>query len=320
MRYDRDGFPIPPDFEPLPRGEGERPPRPVLPGGPAADWAPPSRQRRAGGLKRSVIITLLVLGLVPALIGPETLMSGLRLAVVRWSLERAQRLEADDDVAGALVEVDRAVAWLGQDDAALVCHRAWLRLHCGDPRGAIEDADRAASIAPFALAPLRVRGLAAVVCGEVERALADANTVVDRSADGDPDALNHRAYVRALVGRELPEALADIEAALAKVDQPAAAELLDTRGFILHLLDRDQEALEQMNEAIERMLQQRRRARLAADDGMIDRLQLRTIEQGLAVMFQHRGLICEKVGHQEQARQDLAKARAMGYDPQRGVF
>jgi hypothetical protein len=37
-------------------------------------------------------------------------------------------------------------------------------------------------------------------------------------------------------------------------------------------------------------------------------------------MFQHRGLICAKVGHEEQARQDLAKAQAMGYDPQRGVF
>jgi hypothetical protein len=75
-----------------------------------------------------------------------------------------------------------------------------------------------------------------------------------------------------------------------------------------------------MNEAIEGMLQLRRRVRLPGDDGVIAKLRLRTIEQGLAVMFQHRGLICAKVGHEEQARQDLAKAQAMGYDPQRGVF
>ncbi|MFZ4733734.1 MAG: hypothetical protein ACOYK7_14440 [Pirellulales bacterium] len=319
MRYDRDGFPIPPDFDPLPYAEDGRSAAPPLPGGPAANWAPAPR-RRAGGLKRSLIISLLLLGLPPAILGPENVMKGIRMAVVRWSLDRAQEMEAEDDVGGALVEVNRAVEWLGEDDATLLCYRAWLRLYTGDAPGAIDDASRAAAIAPLALPPLRVRGLASVVSGDVEQALADATTVVDRSAPGDPDALNHRAYVRALVGRKLPEALADIDAALATVDEPASAELLDTRGFILHLLGRDQEALEQMNEAIEGMLQQRRRVRFAGDDGVIAKLRLRTIEQGLAVMFQHRGLICAKVGHEEQARQDLAKAQAMGYDPQRGVF
>lgn len=319
MRYDRDGFPIPPDFDHRPRGDDDGVAMAPLPGGPAADWAPAPRRQRAGGLKRSLILCLLLIGLPPAILGPENVMKGIRMAVVRWSLDRAQEMEAGDDVGGALVEVNRAVEWLGEDDATLLCYRAWLRLYAGDAPGAVDDARRAAAIAPLALPPLRVRGLASVVCGDVDQALADAGTVVERSAPGNPDALNHRAYVRALVGRELPEALTDIDAAIALVDGPASGELLDTRGYILHLLGRDQEALEQMNEAIELMLQQRRRVRQMAD-GVVDRLELRTIEHGLAVMFQHRGLICAKVGHEEQARQDLAKARAMGYDPQRGVF
>ncbi|NBV45883.1 MAG: hypothetical protein EBR86_09650 [Planctomycetia bacterium] len=325
MRYDRDGFPIPADFDSRSRADDLADERSVLPpfsGAPLADWAPP--QRGSGRVKRTLIMAVLGLGLVPALVGPQ-LMPEIRMAVVRMSVDRALRMEAEDDVAGALAEVDRALEWLGgEEDGSLLCQRAWLRLHNGDPAGAIEDARRAESLAPGTLMPLRVRGLAAVVGGNPDQALADAAAVVERSAPGDPDALNHRAYIRALVGRELPEALADIDAAIGQVGPAVSAELLDTRGYILHLLDRDQEALEQMNEAIERMLQDRRRVRLVADHGEIDPvvagLRFRTIEHGLAVMYHHRGLICRRVGHDEQARQDFDAARVKGYDPSRGVF
>lgn len=325
MRYDRDGFPIPADFDGRSPADDVVDARSVLPpflGATVADWAPP--RRGSGRVKRTLIMALLLLGLVPALVGPQ-LMPEIRMAVVRMSVDRALRMEAEGDVVGALAEVERAVEWLGKDeDGSLLCQRAWLRLHNGDPAGAIEDARRAEALAPGTLMPLRVRGLAAVVHGDADRALADAATVVERSAPGDPDALNHRAYIRALVGRELSQALADIDAAIDQVGPAVSAELLDTRGYILHLLDRDQEALEQMNEAIERMLQDRRRVRLVADHGEIDpvvaALRLRTIEHGLAVMYQHRGLICRRVGHDEQARQDFDAARVKGYDPSRGVF
>jgi len=335
MRYDRDGFPVPTVFEPrtdadtgLPPRAGGRAPMPAdhrtpsIARGDAVDLGPvPHRSGR--GLKQLVIVAVLAFGLVPAIVGPE-LMPLVRLAVVRWSLERAMKLEANDDVSGALAEVGRALDWGGADDPDLLCQRAWLRLHDGNPAGAIDDARRAETLAPTSLAPLRLRGLAEVVRGNADEALADATLVVERSVPGDADALNHRAYIRALVNRELPAALADIEAAIDRVGPAVSADLLDTRGFVLHLLGRNQEALEQMNDALDRMLQERRRIRLVASrddvDPVLVQLKLRSIEHALAVMYQHRGLICRTVGHEEQAKQDFDVARAKGYDPARGVF
>ena len=48
--------------------------------------------------------------------------------------------------------------------------------------------------------PARVRALASVVAGEPEAAVEAAELAVRLSGPGDPEALNHRAYIRALVG------------------------------------------------------------------------------------------------------------------------
>ena len=79
-----------------------------------------------------------------------------------------------------------------------------------------------------------MRAIANVVLARPDDALADAMAAAELAGPGDPDALNHRAYVRALVGRDLPTALVDIEAALAGDAEPAF-EMLDTRGFVQHL-------------------------------------------------------------------------------------
>jgi tetratricopeptide (TPR) repeat protein len=138
---------------------------------------------------------------------------------------------------------------------------------------------------------------------------------------GDPEALNHRAYIRALVGRDLPEALVDIDAAIGG-QREATPELLDTRGFILHLLGRTQEAIDQLNLAIDGMQQNRRQLALLA--GRIDRSELsrrlRSLDHGLAVMLHHRALACEQAGLDEQSKQDFELAKKKGFDPARGIF
>lgn len=310
MRYDKDGFPIPPDFEFRSNGSSDD-----VFAGPAA----PAQPTRSGSRKRMMLVALVAAGLLPAVVGPEV-MPAIRHVVVEWSLERAVEREARNDVAGAVSDVSRAVRWHG-DDVELLCMLSMLRLENRDAVGALGDANRAAAMAPTAIQPLRVRALVNVVNGNADAALADARMVVELASRGDPDALNHRAYVRALVGRELPAALADIDAAIASDDE-VSAELLDTRGYLLHLLGRQQEAIDQLNLAIDSMQQSRRQVALLA--GRIEPVELarrqRAIDHALAVMLHHRGLACRAIGLEQQARQDLQVAEQKGFDPSRGIF
>ncbi|MEI6240756.1 MAG: hypothetical protein WCR51_10225 [Planctomycetia bacterium] len=306
MRYDRDGFPIPPDFE-RPHASTERDP-PAS--GRTVSWP---------GWKRLVLLGLVAGVLLPAIVLPEAAPFVRRL-VVGWSLERAAACEARDDVRGAVAEVGRALRWHGVD-AELLCLRATLRLEDRDAPGALDDAQAAAAAAPLSPQPLRVRALVHVVLGDADAALADAARVVSLAVPGDAEALNFRAYVRALVGREVPEALADIDAAIVAVGE-APPELLDTRGYVLFLAGRTQEAIDQLNLAIDGMQHQRRQLTLLA--GRMDRDELarrvRTFDHGLAVMLHHRALACEKAGLAEQAKQDSELAKKKGFDPSRGIM
>lgn len=312
MQYDRLGFPIPPEFHVPPgdddfgpRGPGRRPP-----GGP-------------GRGKRWFLLALILGGVIPGIALPA-LLPAIREAVVRWSLERAFGLEARGEVAAAIAEIDRAIDWSGDDDAAearLLCWRANLRIENRDARGAVDDATRAIAATPTATQPLRIRALARVVLREPDAALADAQAAVELSARDSPEALNHRAYVRALLGRELTEALADIDRALAGEDE-GPAELIDTRGYILHLLGRHEEAVDLLNLAVDQS--QRQRRQVAMLSGRADPTEiayrLRSLDHSLAVMHHHRGEACQALGLERQADQDLEIARRKGFAPDRGIF
>ena len=340
MRYDRHGFPIPAEFEQpaaardavdfgrvdsrsaaQPRSErfqddvGGR------------DATASAGRQRPGAWKRWLLLAVILGGVVPAIVIPQALPI-VREVVVQWSLERAAECEARSDIAGAVADVSRALRWLG-DDADLLCMRAMLRLEERDAAGCLEDAKRASAMAPTAVQPWRVRALVNVVLDDVDAALAAADMVVNLSSPGDPDALNHRAYIRGLVGRDLPAALADIDRALAgregggrNATEDASPEMLDTRGFLLHLLGRHREAVDQMNPAITAMQQNRRKLGLLA--GRVDPVQLacrlRGLDHGMAVMLHHRALACRAVGLEEQAKQDFELAGRKGFDPTRGIF
>jgi hypothetical protein len=91
---------------------------------------------------------------------------------------------------------------------------------------------------------------------------------------------------------------------------------------VLHLLGRQQDALADLNAAIERAQEDRRRLLLLSGhltDGELA-YRLRVADHGLAVMHHHRGLACKALGLRGQAEQDLAIAERKGFDPSRGVF
>lgn len=306
MRYDSLGFPIPPDFDATPAAAtGDRAPR--RPG-------PPGRG------KRLVMLGLLAL-VVPALAAPVG-GPALREFVVRWSVERALSREARGESAAAIGEVGRALAWSrGDAERAvdLLCWRAELRLDARDAAGAAVDAARAVALAPRSVRPLQLRSLVNVVLERADDALGDAEAAVTLAGPADPMALNHRAYIRALVGRDLAAGLADAEAALAGDPEPSPA-VLDTRGYILHLLGRHAEAIDDLNRAIAQVESRRRQVLFVAPQHVAAARELRSIDRELAVMHRHRGLACRAAGLESQAEQDLGIAAQKGYDPSRGVM
>lgn len=326
MQYDRLGFPVPRDFEPPPprnrRGSATVDPRDRF--ADAVPSAGPARGRAAGPLKRFVLLAALGLIVVPALVVPFVTPLA-REAVVQWSLERAAVREARGDVAAAVSEVGRAIDWLDAADAQgrgrLHCWRANLLLESRQTDAAIAEAGRAAALVPTAALPRRTRALAHVVAGDVEAALADAQVAVDLAGADNPEALNHRAYIRALVGRDLEGALADIETAL-EGSGGESPEFLDTRGFILHLLGRHREAIDDLNRAIGSTQQSRRQVAGLAGRADPDDVayRLRSIDHALAVMHHHRGLACRAIGLERQAVQDFEVAQRKGFDPARGVL
>jgi hypothetical protein len=199
MKYDRLGFPIPPDFDRPTDDETGLPPRPEPRGG-----------GRAGPGKRLFLVALILGLVVPAIVAPAV-MPAVRLAVMDWSLERAILREGRGAVAAAIDDMTRAIDWGGPvleaepaEKCRLLCWRAMLAIQNGDPAAALADAAVAASIAPTDKQPQRVTALAHAIQGDAEATLAAAEMVIELSGAGDPEALNHRAYMRALVGRDRP--------------------------------------------------------------------------------------------------------------------
>lgn len=302
--YDDLGFPIPAEFE-VPGASGEPRRR--------------SGDRRPGRVKRWVVIVVALGLLLPAVVVPE-LLPFAKQAVVRWSLERAFACEARNDLAGAVREMGRAVAWFGED-ASLLAARAMLRLESGDQPGAAADADRAVALAPARIEPYRVRAIVHVCRGRAEAALADVAMVVDLAGEENAEAINLQAYVRGLVGREIPEALADIERVIEAMPDPSP-EVLDTRGFLRHLAGRQDEALADMQVAIELTELRRQQTMLSSNrsDPFAFMQRIRSLDHSLAVMFHHRGLIYQALGEVARAQADFAMARGRGFAPERGIF
>lgn len=308
--YDNLGFPVPIDFGSVATDRG-----------PTTDGTaskPPGR-RGVSFSKRLVVVAVLLLGVIPLAVGPS-LLPEIRLAVVRWSLERAGRFEVRDESAAAVAELDRAIGWYGED-ADLLCLRAGLRMENRDPGGARRDLCRAIELAPLAVEPFRIRAIVHASLGDADAAVADADTVCDRSGEADPQGINLRSYVRALVGRDLSEALDDIDGVIATLGDPPP-EYVDTRGFLLQRLGRNAEALRDLDEAISRMRDTRRRVTLLAGRiGGVDLARrLRTADHALAVMIHHRALALESLGREAEAEADFTLAARKGYDPGRGIF
>ena len=301
-RYDQYGFPIPVTFE----DDAPAPPNSLS-----------ARRRRA----LRALFALSALGVLGILVLQTPLRQQASKLVSGWLLDRAMNKYAADDLPGALVDLDRAVAW-SPDSPAVFALRAEVRLASNDLSGSLADCNKLISLSPhFARGYLR----RAHVYQRLERhqeAIDDATHGVELSGPWDAEPLNSRAYIRALAGLELEEGLADVEKALRLHENEPA--FLDTRGYLLYLLGRYPPALADMDQAIDQC-----EKRKSADEKIIARqrvphsevaLYLRQAKENLAVMHHHRGLIHEKLGNSEKAQADLRLGEELGYNPATGVY
>ncbi len=364
QRYDKHGFPIPVTFE----DPGQPASQPDIQGGsakppvaePLDDDATDERRRAERRLRvmglLMVVVFLVGLG---SLYGPPWL--GRMLAA--WGQESFQR----GDVASAVTYLDYAL-WFEpeQPDAHLVrgwAHKSKKRFH-----EALADFDEAIRLGnsrdPRAYRA-RLHTLQTLAFHEPEhaeslhrRALRDADHLVglvgvvdehnslERQRLG-AELLNTRAYVRAVGGLQLPEALADSERSLATLERVYGRErlrqlnpppgqyesllaaksyayYLDTRGFILFQLDRFDEALADFELSLEivnlveplEMQAMQRNPRLRA----FSYSAAQEWRDSRAVMHHHRGQVLEALGRDREAQVDFDLAREYGYHPAGGVF
>jgi tetratricopeptide (TPR) repeat protein len=196
----------------------------------------------------------LVAGMVLKGIGPDS--------IAKWYFERAKDRYSSDDLPGALEDLDRAIGWM-PDEPQLYQHRAYYRQKANKLDGSLEDYNRLIEINPNDASAYAGRSTVYQRLERHREAIDDLTRAIQLRPKNDHALLNHRAYTRAIANMELEQALEDIQQAIDLIafEEPA---YLDTRGYIFYLLDRHEEALQDMDRAVQITVLERKRLLQAA--------------------------------------------------------
>ena len=140
--------------------------------------------------------------------------------------------------------------------------------------------------------------------------------------------LNQYAYMRACANMELEQGLEQANSALQFLQEPSETRtaVIDTRGFLYYRLERYEEALIDMNEAVDGFVKQsydpwvNKQKDLAASQlNEIELMQRDTmVREAYATLLYHRMLTHEAMGDGEAAQKDLDLLQELlpGYDRQ----
>lgn len=325
-RVDEFGFPLPGSFDEF------------------ADQ--PSRQKRSWGQFFYKYRWGVLLLLLPLLFG-ESLVNGVRHFVALRLTESAEMEFEHDKLPAALAAANRALFW---EPDSFECWREYsIRADiCEEmPEHLQESLDDLNEVIKRLSDPARLKrasqsladayGRRASILqrlGRHREAVADSTaalniaSVPNVKADLNmaPDSLrarflNQRAYIRALGGTELNEALQDAQQSLGL--QPNDPDVIDTRGYIYFRLGKYDRALNDLQQAIRLQTSPLRGLWFQADDGqrlMIAEREVRKDRETLAVMFHHCGEIRKRLGQETKGDEYIRRAERMGYSPERGVY
>ncbi len=222
---------------------------------------------------------------------------------------RGQAKYYDGDLPGALEQLDTAVEW-SPDDPHILLTRALMRFRNNDLEGSLADYDRVIQLSPTYSGGYAGRAQVYQRLGRYPDAISDLTTALRNQPAWEPHPWNHRAYVRALGGIELQEALEDVNEAI-RLDEDENASFLDTRGLILHKLGKQDEALTDLNRAIVLTSAQLKQWQLQGDKDQTDprlrKLRDEEYNHALAVMHQHRSLVHAALKHEAEGRSPVAR-------------
>lgn len=172
--------------------------------------------------------------------------------------------------------------------------------------------------------------------GKHEEAIADADKAASWGQEQSPDADNAGAYFRARANLQIPAAVKLAERAVGAFDlellrgdkeyqektAAAAAQFLDTRGYVYYRAGRHAEALADLELAV-KLFEARRESALeaASDESEAARERIKLdLDHNLAVLLHHRGLARAARGDAEGAAADKQKAVELGYNEEKGVY
>ena len=180
--------------------------------------------------------------------------------VARWYVAAALENYLNGDLDCAVVDLDRAISWHGQDPS-MYLQRAEFKLRLKQWQSGLEDCDRARKLKPddSEIGVLRSQFLQHL--GRHRAATAEWRELLRDEFGGSPSAraflLNNLAYVRAVGKLDLDEGLTDINEALSILGNRLPA--LDPAGVLYFgractelLREHDDAAVEDLNEAAKR--------------------------------------------------------------------
>lgn len=245
-------------------------------------------------------------------------------------LERARLLHKLGRTDEAVAHIDKA-ATLTENDPRVFLECAKLLHEFGRKEEALTYLDQAADLEEDTPAALSQRAQLLQIWGEHDRAIAIYEEIDRQSrASGIPDrsvALNGLAYARAVANQDVEQGLKEIDEALALYRNTDGMRdaMLDTRGFLYYRAGKYDEALRDLDQAVQGMsayaesLPPRApRPPLNTGDasGSIELQQF-----NVAVMLYHRSLVLDKLGRTDDAKRDFDRARELlGRDPDETIF
>ena len=278
--------------------------------------SPPRRRRRWPG----VLLILFIIGVVVV----PLLFHGFSDELARWRLAAAWEQRLNGDLDAAIASLDRAIV-ADPENLELLLQRAAWHQEDGEPAAALADCDQAAKLRPDDPRVLFQRSQIFQELGRHEEAIADMEQLAKVGGFSPSTNLNALAYARAVGQRQLEKALEEVEEALEMEGENAA--YLDTRGFIHWQLGNLNEALRDMNKAVEEVeatfesaRQQVERIRSITVDSRSVELEFEKQKKGLAVLLYHRGLVHRSQGNEQAAEADFKRVRELGFEPSSKLF
>ncbi len=263
---------------------------------------PPKQPRRR--LPWPIILGLIALLTVPFLVHEWP------REIVRWKHTRAVQTREKGDKDAAYTILDEILREDPTNIDVLLTRASW---QMDDKQGdrALADIEDALKLDPDDIRLFLFRGQVRLALGKFPEAAKDADAILEKlppeRRDGRAMMLNHAAYSRALGNVELDQALSQITEALSLNEDMAC---YDTRGYVLWRLERNAEALTDMNRAIRMLDEEIKNFKSSGKEGAE-----KIFFRNAAVIYYHRGLVYQALGKEAEAEKDFEQVREWGEEP-----